>query len=321
MTENESLDRDKLPDKYKQTEQVEETKSLWRRVLNEILADKIRVLAFLVIVGVVLVAVFAPVVALHDPDETYDLFNPPNSHSTGDFDRDGQTERVWHPLGTDSFGHDIYSRVVFGSRISLLVAFVTVGLAAVVGSAIGITAGYYGGWVDNLLMRYIDFQMAFPQIVLAIGIIAFIGGVGVLNVIFAIAVGYFVNFSRIMRGEVLWLREEEFIKAAKTMGASDFRIMTREIFPNAIGPLIVEITVLFPLAILWEASLSFLGLGVSPSTPTWGLLVSDGRGQISTRWWISIMPGIAILLTAFAFNIIGDALRDTFDVTEGDDVT
>jgi peptide/nickel transport system permease protein len=135
-------------------------------------------------------------------------------------------------------------------------------------------------------------------------------------VIIAITIGYFVNFARIMRGEILWLREEEYVKAAKTIGVSDFRIMKDEILPNAIAPLIVEITVLFPLAILWEASLSFLGLGVKPTTPTWGLLIASGRGFITTEWWITIMPGIAILVTALAFNVLGDALRDSFDVNE-----
>jgi peptide/nickel transport system permease protein len=316
MNDDLSEGLNEIPKEYRPDVYVEEQDSILRRIMDGVLAEKVRILSLCVILTMVLVAVFAPFLAPHDPDSTYELFSPPNSNSVGDYDRDGIEETVWHPLGTDSFGHDILSRVIFGTRISLLVAFTTVGLAAIVGTTIGVVAGYYGGWVDNILMRYIDFQWAFPQIVLAIAIIAFIGGLGVVNVIIAITIGYFVNFARIMRGEILWLREEEYVKAAKTIGVSDFRIMKDEILPNAIAPLIVEITVLFPLAILWEASLSFLGLGVKPTTPTWGLLIASGRGFITTEWWITIMPGIAILVTALAFNVLGDALRDSFDVNE-----
>jgi peptide/nickel transport system permease protein len=307
---------DSIPEEYQKEDSVQERPSWRERLVKDLFGNWIRILSLGIIVVVVAMALFAPIIAPHSPDETFELFNPPDSHSVGDYNGDSVEEEVYHPLGTDSFGHDILSRIIFGARISLLVAVATVSIAAVVGSSIGMVAGYYGGWIDNLLMRYIDFQWAFPQIILAIAIIAFIGGLGVLNVIIAITVGYFVNFARIMRGEVLSLREEEYIKAARTIGASDTRIMTKEILPNAVAPLIVEITVLLPLAILWEASLSFLGLGVRPTTPTWGLLIAGGRGYISSNWWITVMPGIAILLTALSFNIIGDVLRDTFDVTE-----
>jgi peptide/nickel transport system permease protein len=203
-----------------------------------------------------------------------------------------------------------------GTRISMMVALITVTAAFLIGTTIGLLAGFYRGWVDTVLMRYIDFQWAFPELVLAIAIIAFVGRVGVVNVIIAISLAYVDDFARLVRGEVLWIREEEYIKAARTIGMGDRRIMIREILPNAVAPIIVQATVMIPLAILAEAGLSFLGLGVKPTTPTWGLLINGGRGYITSAWWIAIMPGIAIMITALSFNILGDSLRDIFDITE-----
>lgn len=305
-----------IPPEYRQDEQDRERGGLTGRFVAGISGSRVHQIAALVILVVLLTAVFAPVIAPHGPDDTYDLFKPPNSHSTADVDDDGSAERVYHPLGTDSFGHDILSRIIYGSRISLLVAFATVTLAGVVGTAIGLVAGYYGGWIDNLLMRYVDFQWAFPEIVLALAVISFVGSLGVLNVIIAIGIAYLDDFARVVRGEVLSIRKKEYIKAARAVGMSDRRIMIREIFPNGVAPLIVQATVLFPLAILWEAALSFLGLGVNPTTPTWGILIAAGRDFITTQWWISVVPGVAIMVTALAFNLLGDALRDTFDVRQ-----
>jgi len=305
-----------IPPEYRQEEQVQEHRGLARRFVAGIQGSRVHQIAALVILAILLTAVFAPVIAPYGPGETYDLFKPPNSHSMADVDDDGTDERVYHLLGTDSFGHDIFSRLVFGSRLSLLVAFATVALAGVLGTSIGLIAGYYGGWIDNLLMRYVDFQWAFPEIVLALAVITFVGGLGVLNVIIAIGIAYLDDFARVMRGEVLSIREEEYVKSARAVGMSHRRIMLREIFPNGVAPLIVQATVLFPLAILWEAALSFLGLGVKPTTPTWGILIAAGRDFITAQWWISVVPGIAIMVTALAFNLLGDALRDTFDVRE-----
>ena len=305
---------DEIPTEYRQESRVEPPRSLSRRFFEAVLADWVRALSLVIVVGVVLMAVFAPLVAPYDPDRTYDLFQPPDGESVGDFDGDGTEETVYHPLGTDSFGHDVLSRVIFGARVSLLVAFATVSLAGVAGTAIGLVAGYFGGWLDNALMRYVDFQWAFPEIVLAIGIIAFIGGLGVVNVVIAIGLAYLDDFARVVRGEVLSVREAEYIKAARTVGMGEVRILAREVLPNASAPIIVQATVLFPLAILSEAALSFLGLGVEPTTPTWGLLISNGQGYITAQWWISVMPGVAIMVTALSFNVLGDALRDGFDV-------
>jgi peptide/nickel transport system permease protein len=167
-------------------------------------------------------------------------------------------------------------------------------------------------------MRYVDFQWAFPEIILGVAIIAFAGGRGVENVVIAIGIAYIDDFARLIRGEVLSLREEEYVTAARAIGMSNRRIMTGEILPNAVAPLIVQATLMIPLAILAEAGLSFLGLGVSPTTPTWGLLLSDGRQFISRAWWISVMPGIAIMLVVLAFNTLGDGLRDVFDVSDSE---
>lgn len=305
-----------VPEQYLPQERVEETQSTRDRLVQGLRANPLRLVSALVIIGFMLMAVFAPYFAPHDPERSYDLLKDPNSVSEGDFNYDGNEERAWHALGTDSNGHDIFSRIIFGTRISLLVGLSTMLIALTVGCTIGLIAGYYGGWVDNLLMRYIDFQFAFPTIILAVGIIAFVGGLGLMNVILAISVAYIDDFARIVRGEVLWIREQEYISAARTVGMSDLRIMGREILPNAIAPIIVQATIMIPLAIIAEAGLSFLGLGVTPDTPTWGLLIADGRGHITSAWWISVMPGLAIMFCVLAFNILGDGLRDAFDVSE-----
>ncbi|WP_245154531.1 ABC transporter permease [Halorussus marinus] len=197
-----------------------------------------------------------------------------------------------------------------------MVALATVAVAFSIGTTIGLLAGFHGGGIDSVLMRYVDFQWAFPELILAVGIIAVTGGLGVLNVVIAIGIAYIDDFARLVRGEVLLIREEEYVMAARAVGMGDRRIMVREILPNAVAPLIFQGTLMIPLAILAEAGLSFLGLGVTPTTPTWGLLLSDGRQFIDQAWWISVMPGLAIMVTVLAFNMLGDGLRDIFDVSE-----
>ena len=307
-----------VPPEYRQDETVEDHKTIRQRLVEGLLADKLALFGAVVVVAFVLVAVFAPVAAPHDPEATFGFMKEPNSYTTGDFDGDAATERVWHPLGTDSFGHDVLSRIIYGARVSLLVALATVAVAFTVGTTIGLLAGFYGGWIDSVLMRYVDFQWAFPELILGVGIIAISGGLGVTNVVIAIGIAYIDDFARLARGEVLSLREEEYVTAARAIGMSDRRIMTREILPNAVAPLIVQATLMIPLAILAEAGLSFLGLGVKPTTPTWGLLLSDGRQFVGDAWWISVMPGFAIMLTVLAFNTLGDGLRDIFDVNDGE---
>ncbi|WP_049972160.1 ABC transporter permease [Haladaptatus cibarius] len=307
-----------VPPEYQEEEQYEEHKTTRQRVVEGILEDKMALFGAIVVVLFIFTAVFAPYVAPHDPEATFGFMQEPNSYSEGNYDDDPGTERVWHALGTDSFGHDVLSRMIYGARVSLLVALATVAVAFTLGTAIGLLAGFYGGWVDSVLMRYVDFQWAFPELILGVGIIALSGGLGVTNVVIAIGIAYIDDFARLVRGEVLSLREEEYVMAARAIGMSNRRIMTREILPNAVAPLIVQATLMIPLAILAEAGLSFLGLGVKPTTPTWGLLLSDGRQFIGDAWWISVMPGLAIMLTVLAFNMLGDGLRDVFDVSEGE---
>ena len=248
-------------------------------------------------VGFVLMAVFAPYVAPYDADQKFLPMEPPNSHTNVDYDRDGAPETAWHPLGTDSYGRDLLSRVIVGSRVSLFVAFATVVFAFLIGTSIGLLAGFYGGVVDSLLMRYVDFQWAFPELILAVAIIAMTGGLGMWNVIIAIGLAYVDDFARLVRSEVLSIKQEEYVTAVRAIGMRNRSIMVREIFPNTVPSLIVQTTIMIPLAILAEAGLSFLGLGVKPSTPTWGLLLSVGRDFIGQAWWISVFPGLAIMLT------------------------
>ncbi|SHG72238.1 ABC transporter permease [Halobaculum gomorrense] len=307
-----------VPPEYETESTVEEHRSTLERIVRTLRRDRLALAGAIFVLLFVVVAVFAPYVAPHGPEETFGLMKPPLSESVGDFDGDGQTETVTHYLGTDSFGHDLLTRIIYGARVSLLVALATVGVAFSIGTTLGIVAGYYGGWIDSVIMRYVDFQWAFPEIILGVGIIAVMGGLGVVNVVLAIGIAFIDDFARIIRGEVLSIREEEYITAARAVGMGDLRIMFKEMVPNAIAPLIVQATLMIPLAILAEAGLSFLGLGVKPTTPTWGLLISDGRQFISRAPWISVIPGLAIMLVVLAFNTLGDGLRDAFDISQSE---
>ena len=311
-----AADEERIPPRYRTEEEVEEHQTMLDQLIHGLTRDRKALVGAIIVVVFFLTAAFAPFLAPYYPDTTYDRMKSPNSYSSGNFDDDAATERVWHPLGTDSFGHDILSRIIFGARVSLLVAFATMLVAFVLGTTIGILAGYYKGWVDTALMRFVDFQWAFPELILAIAIIAFAGGRGIWNVVLAIGIAYIDDFGRLIRGEVLSIREEEYVRAAEAIGMSDSRIMTKEILPNGIAPLIVQATILIPLAILAEAGLSFLGLGVKPTTPTWGILVNQGRQFILSAWWISVIPGFAIMVTVLGFNLFGDGLRDILDVEE-----
>jgi peptide/nickel transport system permease protein len=302
------------PPEYREEKTPERYTPLHRQVLRGIRNDKMALFGAVVVAVFVFMALFAPLIAPYGPDETTRMTVAPNGFAEGDFDDDGTAERVWHPLGTTSHGHDLLTRIIYGSRVSLMVAAATALFAFIIGTSIGLLAGFYGGWVDDLLMRYIDFQWAFPSLILAVAVITYVGGLGVWNVVVAIGVAYIDDFARIIRGEILSIREQPYITAARATGMRDIQIMVGEMLPNAVAPLLVQLTVMLPLAILAEAGLSFLGLGVKPTTPTWGLILSDGRQFISSAWWISVMPGIAIMLTVLGFNMLGDGLRDALDV-------
>ena len=219
-----------------------------------------------------------------------------------------------HPLGTDPLGRDVLARVVAGGKISLLVGLTSVAGAVVVGVVMGLVSGYYRGFWDMLVMRFADVQLALPFILLAITFIAIVGG-GLGNTIILLIVSQWVQYARLVRGSVLSLREREFIQSARAIGVRDYRILFQHLLPNLIGPVIVLMTLNVANNILLESSLTFLGLGVDPLIPSWGGMLADGRTYLQNAWWVSVFPGLAILLTVLGLNLLGDWLRDSLDPT------
>jgi ABC-type dipeptide/oligopeptide/nickel transport system permease subunit len=252
-----------------------------------------------VFLGIVAMAVLADVLAPYDP-----LLQ--NAAVT----MQGPSAQHW--AGTDSFGRDLLSRIIHGARIALLVGILAVLLALVAGVALGLISGYYGGIVDTLIMRVMDGLAAFPIIILAIALMA-VMGLGLRNLILAVAVGYIAPFARVTRGDVLAVREEAYVEAARLAGVGDVGIIFRHVLPNVLAPIIVQGALRVSGAIITEAGLSFLGLGVPPPTPVWGSMVSEGRNFLVLAPHISTIPGIAIMLTVVGLNLFGDGLRDTFD--------
>lgn len=218
-----------------------------------------------------------------------------------------------HPLGQDKLGRDILSRILYGARISLWVGVTTVSISLGIGLIVGATAGFMGGWIDDLLMRLVDVFLAFPGILLAIAFAAVLGP-SLRNVVIALSLMGWVGYARLVRGQILIAREEEYVAAARALGAGPFRIVTRHLLPNIFAPVVVEATFGMAGAIVTEASLSFLGLGVQPPTPSWGAMLSDGRSFLLLAPHLTWIPGLALLLVVMALNLLGDALRDRLDV-------
>ena len=273
--------------------------------LTSVARDKKAVVGIVILTILVLSGIFAPWLAPYDPNNM-------------DYEMIGEPSLV-HPLGTDDLGRDLLSRLIYGARVSLFVGISTVAISLAAGLVLGIAAGYYGGFIDTIIMRYIDLQWAFPNFIIAVYLVA-VFGTGLSNVIVAIALAFVDDFARIARGMVLTIKQEQYIDAARTIGVSDARIMWRHILPNATAPIIVQATVSISYAILAEAGLSFLGLGVEASTPTWGLILAESRSFISRAWWLGLFPGLAIMMTVLSINFLGDALRDHLDVREATDV-
>jgi peptide/nickel transport system permease protein len=274
------------------------------RLLRTVRRQRKAQVGLTIVASFVFLAVFGPMLVPYDPmAQQFAMLKPPGWFGSENL------------LGTDTFGRDMLSRIIIGARISLLVALASVGFGALLGIVVGIVSGYFGGWVDDALMRFVDVTWAFPFLLIAI-LLAAIAGRSVYNVIFALGFAYFDQFARLARGEVLAIREEEYVMAAKSIGLGDIETMFGEILPNMIAPLIVQMTIMTARAMISESTLSFLGLGVDPSTPTWGSLLGQGRNFIVEAWWISLLPGFAIMISVIGINLFGDALRDAFDVKE-----
>ena len=250
-------------------------------------------------------ALFAPLLAPYSPiDQALrERLVPP-------FWLDGGT--MGHVLGTDAFGRDVLSRLIYGARVSLLVALLALTAGGGVGLVIGILAGYIGGALDNLLMRLVDAAFTFPAILFAL-LLAVTMGQGLVTLVIAISLLLWASFARVIRGEVLMLRQRDFVALAKVRGCSSLRIMLTHILPNVLNTFMVLVTLNIGVVIIAEASLSFLGAGIPPPTPTWGLMISEGRGRIADAWWVALIPGFAITLLVLSVNLFGDWLRDRLD--------
>jgi peptide/nickel transport system permease protein len=267
--------------------------------LRPLLRNRLVLFGTALILLIVLLAACADLVAPYDPTEmkVVDALKRPSAR---------------HPFGTDRFGRDVLSRTIYGSRIALGVALSSIALAFVAGTALGLVGGYVGGWPDLLIGRVMDVLFSFPTLILAIGISAMLGP-GLNNAALAIAVVYVPLFSRVARGPVIAEREKDHVAAAQGLGAGWPRIIFRHILPNVLAPLIVQASVSLAFAILIEASLSYLGLGTQPPDPSWGTMLNEGRTYLETAPWMSIFPGLAIMLAVFGFNLLGDGLRDVLD--------
>lgn len=269
------------------------------RKFREFTQSKTNLLGLGIVFLLTFAGVFAPILAPSDPI-TQDIENrlqPPNSE---------------HLMGTDQIGRDMFSRVLYGARISLKVSVLVVSISLLIGMVMGVVSGYAGGWVDEAIMRLVDLLIAYPGFLFALVIVAVLGP-SLLNLMIALAVTGWTGYARIIRGEVLSVKEDEFIKAAQVMGASRSRIMFRHILPNVISPIVVLATLNMGTVVLGTAGLSFLGFGAQPPTAEWGNMLASSRNFLTTAWWLANFPGMAIMLTVLGFNLLGDGLRDVLD--------
>ena len=276
-----------------------EPHSQLRSLVAALLANRLALLGLIVLGLLVVAALFGERLAPYNPN----VVSVPDRL---------QGPSLQHLFGTDELGRDVFSRVMVGARVSLQVGFIAVGISLTAGVLLGLIAGFYGGWIDDAIMRLTDMLFAFPAILLAIAILAVLGP-GIANAMIAIGIVYTPIFARITRGSVLSVREQVYVRAARSVGASDFRLLRLHVLPNVLAPIIVQTSISLAFAILSEAALSFLGLGVQPPDPSWGRMLAEGRGFIDLAWWMGFFPGLAIFVTVLSFNLAGDALRDALD--------
>ncbi|PLX95451.1 MAG: peptide ABC transporter permease [Desulfuromonas sp.] len=273
--------------------------SFWRAVIWQRLKHNRMALAgALIVVGMFALAALATLVS-GDPsaiDVSQSLLPP----------------SLKHPLGTDDLGRSVLVRLLYGARISLLVGFVAVGISCLIGIFLGALAGFYGGWVDTLIMRFVDIMLCFPTFFLILAVIAFLNP-SIWNIMIVIGVTSWMGVARLIRAEFLSLRERDFVQAAVALGASDMRLIFRHILPNAMSPVLVTATLGIAGAILTESALSFLGIGVQPPTPSWGNMLITGKQTLGSAWWLSVFPGLAILITVLGYNLLGEGIRDALD--------
>lgn len=264
--------------------------------------NKLSLAAMILLLAIILMAIFAPYIIPYPEDLT----------DAAHMEDKLLAPSMEHLMGTDELGRDIFSRVVYGARVSLTAALSAVGIALVIGIPLGAIAGSFGGWVDNLIMRITDVFLSFPPLLLAIAMVALMGS-GLNNAVLAIAISWWPWYTRLVRGQAISVKERKFVQAAETIGTSRRRIIFKHIIPNCISPVIVQASMDIGGVILTVASLSFLGLGAQMPTPEWGLMISTGRAYFPDKWWYCIFPGIAIFITVLCFNLLGDAIREILD--------
>lgn len=268
-------------------------------IWNRFRKNPLSVAGLLIILALAVVALGAPLIAPYKPTaiNVYNVLSPPS---------------LSHPFGTDELGRDVLSRMIWGSRASLKVGFLAVGIAIAIGTALGSAAGFYGGRTDAVLMRFVDIMLAFPTFFLILAVIAIVEP-SISTIMIIIGLTGWMDVARLVRAEFLTLKERDFVSAAQAIGASDFRLIFRHIIPNALSPVFVAATFGIAGAILTESGLSFLGLGVQPPEPSWGNILTSGKDNITVAWWLSLFPGLAILVTVLSYNLVGEGLRDALD--------
>lgn len=293
-----------------QEESIKTENSLLQRLKRELKASKIALLGAVLVLLVLLLALFSVVdkYIFHESLIKAILYGP----NEMDIMAQMQAPSLKHPLGTDQLGRDVLARIIYGAKVSIQVGVMAVGISGIIGTVIGLLSGYLGGRFDDLVMRIVDILLAFPGIILAIAVAGFLGP-SLTNVVVALSIKSWVSYARLMRGNVLKIKHNEYIQAVEALGAGKMRILFRHLLPNAITPIIVQATMDLGGMIIAEASLSFLGLGPQPPTPSWGKMLSTGRSYITSAWWLAVFPGVAIFLTVMGFNLLGDALRDALD--------